>query len=59
MNEDLQPLPTISEDESEPSVRMRGHDHSISMDGSLEINKDKASFAGKQLANTQISHLWY
>lgn len=45
INEDLQPLPTISEDESEPSVRMRGHDHSISMDGSLEINKDKASFA--------------
>ncbi|XP_072194829.1 synaptotagmin-16 isoform X1 [Excalfactoria chinensis] len=45
MNEDLQPLPTISEDESEPSVRMRGHDHSVSVDGSLEMDKDKASFA--------------
>ncbi|XP_031461459.1 synaptotagmin-16 [Phasianus colchicus] len=45
MNEDVQPLPTISEDESEPSVRMRGNDYSISMDSSLEINKDKASFA--------------
>ncbi|NXC49735.1 SYT16 protein, partial [Penelope pileata] len=42
MNEDLQPLPTIAEDEGEPSVRMRGHEHSFSMDDSLEIDKGNA-----------------
>ncbi|NXT98064.1 SYT16 protein, partial [Buphagus erythrorhynchus] len=38
MGEDLQPLdrlPPIAEEEGEPSVRMGGHEHSLSLGGSL------------------------
>ncbi|XP_009331007.1 PREDICTED: synaptotagmin-16 [Pygoscelis adeliae] len=48
MNEDLQPLdrlPTIAEEEGEPSMRMGGHEHNLSMSGSLKSNNGKASFA--------------
>ncbi|KAM7109764.1 synaptotagmin-16 isoform 1-T1 [Ciconia maguari] len=48
MNEDLQPLdrlPTIAEEEGEPSMRMGGHEHNPSMGGSLKSNNDKASSA--------------
>ncbi|NXE76480.1 SYT16 protein, partial [Cochlearius cochlearius] len=47
MHEDLQPLdrlPTIAEEEGEPSVRMGGHEHNFSLSGSLKSNNDKASF---------------
>ncbi|NXS40165.1 SYT16 protein, partial [Balaeniceps rex] len=47
MNEDIQPLdrlPTIAEEEGEPSVRMGGHKHNLSMTGSLKSN-GKTSFA--------------
>jgi len=55
MNEDFQPLdrlPPIAEEEGEPSVRMRGHEHNLSLGSSLKSNNGKASFAGKQLART-------
>ncbi|KAM9291354.1 synaptotagmin-16 [Morus bassanus] len=48
MNEDLQPLdrlPTIAEEEGEPSMRMGGHEHNLSMNGSLKSNNGKARFA--------------
>ncbi|XP_009636309.1 synaptotagmin-16 [Egretta garzetta] len=48
MNEDLQPLdrlPTITEEEGEPSMRMGGHEHNLSLSGSLKSNNGKASFA--------------
>ncbi|XP_026705641.1 synaptotagmin-16 isoform X4 [Athene cunicularia] len=48
MNEDLQPLdrlPPIAEEEGEPSVRMGGHKHNLSLGGSLKSNNGKASFA--------------
>ena len=54
-NEDLQPLdrlPPITEEEGEPSMRMGGHEHNLSLGGSLKSNNGKASFAGKQLART-------
>ncbi|NWH51767.1 SYT16 protein, partial [Fregata magnificens] len=45
MNEDLQPLdrlPTITEEEGEPSVRMTGHEPNLSMSGSLKMKNGKA-----------------
>ncbi|XP_009578869.1 PREDICTED: synaptotagmin-16 [Fulmarus glacialis] len=48
MNEDVQPLdrlPTITEEEGEPSMRMGGHEHNLSMSGSLKSNNGKTSFA--------------
>ncbi|NXK53618.1 SYT16 protein, partial [Chauna torquata] len=45
MNEDFQlldRLPTIAEEEGEPSVRMRDHEHNLSTGGSLEIHNGKA-----------------
>ncbi|NXC66476.1 SYT16 protein, partial [Anhinga anhinga] len=45
MNEDLQPLdrlPTIAEEEGEPSMRMGGHEHNLSTSGSLKSNNGKA-----------------
>ncbi|XP_063189637.1 synaptotagmin-16 isoform X2 [Chroicocephalus ridibundus] len=48
MNEDLQPLdqlPPIAEEEGEPSMRMGGHKHNLSLGGSLKSNNSKASFA--------------
>ncbi|KAF1583131.1 UNVERIFIED_CONTAM: Synaptotagmin-16, partial [Eudyptes pachyrhynchus] len=45
MNDDLQPLdrlPTIAEEEGEPSMRMGGHEHNLSMSGSLKSNNGKA-----------------
>ncbi|CAN0188393.1 unnamed protein product [Bubo scandiacus] len=48
MNEDLQPLdrlPPIAEEEGEPSMRMGGHKHNLSLGGSLKSNNGKASFA--------------
>ncbi|XP_074887145.1 synaptotagmin-16 isoform X2 [Buteo buteo] len=47
-NEDLQPLdqlPPITEEEGEPSVKMGGHQHILSLGGSLKSNNGKASFA--------------
>ncbi|XP_051625845.1 synaptotagmin-16 isoform X2 [Manacus candei] len=47
-SEDLQPLdrlPPIAEEEGEPSMRMGGHEHNLSLGGSLKSNNDKASFA--------------
>ncbi|XP_010582457.1 PREDICTED: synaptotagmin-16 [Haliaeetus leucocephalus] len=47
-NEDLQPLdqlPPITEEEGEPSVKMGGHQHNLSLGGSLKSNNGKASFA--------------
>ncbi|NWT38288.1 SYT16 protein, partial [Chroicocephalus maculipennis] len=47
MNEDLQPLdqlPPIAEEEGEPSMRMGGHKHNLSLGGSLKSNNSKASF---------------
>ncbi|XP_009889505.1 PREDICTED: synaptotagmin-16 [Charadrius vociferus] len=47
-NEDLQPLdrlPPIAEEEGEPSMRMGGHEHNLSLGGSLKSNNGKASFA--------------
>ncbi|NXE12265.1 SYT16 protein, partial [Lophotis ruficrista] len=44
-NEDLQPLdrlPPIAEEEGEPSVRMGGHEHNLSVGGSLKSNNGKA-----------------
>ncbi|NXK17916.1 SYT16 protein, partial [Arenaria interpres] len=43
-NEDLQPLdqlPPISEEEGEPSVRMEGREHNLSLGGSLKRNNGK------------------
>ncbi|XP_035407009.1 synaptotagmin-16 isoform X2 [Cygnus atratus] len=48
MNEDFQPLdrlPTIAEEEGEPSVRVRDHENNLSVGGSTEIHNGKASFA--------------
>ncbi|NWR74684.1 SYT16 protein, partial [Centropus unirufus] len=45
INEDLQPidrLPPIAEEEGEPSVRMGGHEHNLSLGGSLKSNNGKA-----------------
>ncbi|NXL96020.1 SYT16 protein, partial [Alectura lathami] len=42
MNEDLQPLCTITEEKGEPSMSMGDHRHGFSMGGSLEINNGKA-----------------
>nr|XP_038035879.1 synaptotagmin-16 isoform X1 [Anas platyrhynchos]XP_038035881.1 synaptotagmin-16 isoform X1 [Anas platyrhynchos]XP_038035882.1 synaptotagmin-16 isoform X1 [Anas platyrhynchos]XP_038035883.1 synaptotagmin-16 isoform X1 [Anas platyrhynchos] len=47
-NEDFQPhdrLPTIAEEEGEPSVRVRDHENNLSVSGSTEIHNGKASFA--------------
>ncbi|XP_014822109.1 PREDICTED: synaptotagmin-16 isoform X3 [Calidris pugnax] len=51
-NEELQPLdqlqlqlPPISEEEGEPSVRTGGHEHNLSLGGSLKRNNGKARFA--------------
>ncbi|NXJ66047.1 SYT16 protein, partial [Rostratula benghalensis] len=47
MNEELQPpdqLPSIAEEEGEPSVRMGGHEYDDSLGGSLKGNNSKASF---------------
>ncbi|NXT20816.1 SYT16 protein, partial [Syrrhaptes paradoxus] len=44
-NEDLQPLdqlPTISEEQGEPSRGMGGHEHNLSLGGSLKSNYGKA-----------------
>ncbi|NWH57938.1 SYT16 protein, partial [Geococcyx californianus] len=44
-NEDLQPLdrlPPIAEEEGEPSMRMGGHEHNLSLGGSLKSNNGKA-----------------
>ncbi|NXC14394.1 SYT16 protein, partial [Corythaeola cristata] len=44
-NEDLQPLdrlPPIAEEEGEPSRRMGGHKHNLSLGGSLKSNNGKA-----------------
>lgn len=57
-NEDFQPhdrLPTIAEEEGEPSVRVRDHENNLSVSGSTEIHNGKASFAGKRLSNTQTT----
>ncbi|NXL97600.1 SYT16 protein, partial [Tyrannus savana] len=46
-SEDLQPLdrlPPIAEEEGEPSMRMGGLEHNLSLGGSLKSNNDKASF---------------
>ncbi|XP_035183873.1 synaptotagmin-16 isoform X1 [Oxyura jamaicensis] len=48
MNEDFQPLdrlPTIAEEEGEPSVRVRDQENNLSVGGSTEIHNGKASFA--------------
>ncbi|NWW72244.1 SYT16 protein, partial [Climacteris rufus] len=45
MSEDLQPpdrLPPIAEEEGEPPLRMGGHEHSLSLGGSIESAKGKA-----------------
>ncbi|NXO51605.1 SYT16 protein, partial [Aramus guarauna] len=45
MSEDLQlldRLPPIAEEEGEPSVRMGGHEHNLSLGGSLKRNNGKA-----------------
>ncbi|NXX91381.1 SYT16 protein, partial [Centropus bengalensis] len=45
INEDLQPidrLPPIAEEEGEPSMRMGGHEHNLSLGGSLKSNNGKA-----------------
>ncbi|KAM9652302.1 synaptotagmin-16 [Morphnus guianensis] len=47
-NEDLQPLdrlPPIAEEEGEPSMKMGGYQHNLSLGGSLKSNNGKASFA--------------
>lgn len=52
-SEDLQPLdrlPPIAEEEGEPSLRMGGREHSLSLGGSLNSANGKARCAGKQLA---------
>ncbi|NXN65168.1 SYT16 protein, partial [Himantopus himantopus] len=44
-SEDLQPLdrlPPIAEEEGEPSMRMGGHEHNLSLGGSLKSNNGKA-----------------
>ncbi|NXJ47236.1 SYT16 protein, partial [Spizaetus tyrannus] len=44
-NEDLQPLdrlPPIAEEEGEPSMKMGGHQHNLSLGGSLKSNNGKA-----------------
>ncbi|NWQ89722.1 SYT16 protein, partial [Burhinus bistriatus] len=44
-NEDLQPLdrlPPIAEEEGEPPMRMGGHEHNLSLGGSLKSNNGKA-----------------
>ncbi|NXX82681.1 SYT16 protein, partial [Urocolius indicus] len=44
-NEDLQTLdqlPPIPEEEGEPSMRMRGHEHNLSLGGSLKSSNGKA-----------------
>ncbi|NXJ82351.1 SYT16 protein, partial [Trogon melanurus] len=48
MNEDVQPLdrlPPIAEEEGEPSVRMGGYEHNLSLGDSLKSINGKASFA--------------
>ncbi|NXV23608.1 SYT16 protein, partial [Cepphus grylle] len=45
MNENLQlldQLPAITEEEGEPSMRMGGHKHNLSLGGSLKSNNGKA-----------------
>lgn len=47
-NEDLQTLdrlPPIVEEEGEPSVKMGGHEHNLSLGSPLKSNNGKASFA--------------
>lgn len=54
INEDLQlldRLPPIAEEEGEPSLRMGGDEHSLSLGGSLNNANGPARCAGKQLAH--------